>query len=116
MTPPPGAMTAHRSAEIRKCLLLFMLLGPSLQKRASCEECQQFVHRMLEELQMPEATDKIVAYLSGAAFCENPQYEGEVEECQTAIATLIPAAFPVLFAHNGPEQEQGLCTASLGVC
>merc|ERR550539_1572791 len=22
------------------------------QKRASCEECQQFVHRMLEELQM----------------------------------------------------------------
>ena len=74
------------------------------------------MHRMLEELQAPEATDKIVAYLSGAAFCENPQYEGEVEDCQTAVAALIPAAIPVLFAHNGPEQEQGICTASLGVC
>ena len=84
----------------------------------TCEECKAVIHKIFVGVGNEETIKKYVDYLSGEAFCENPEEVAaeDTERCRRGVEVVIPAAMEVFSTNEDPEEAAGFCNQVLDVC
>merc|ERR1712223_2033544 len=94
------------------------LCKPETIRDVTCEECKEVIDKIFAGVNAEQTVEKYVNYLSGEAFCGNPEEVAaeDTERCKRGIAVLIPAAMEVFSNNKDPEEADGFCNQVLGVC